>query len=165
MIQVQDKSSEETITQIFNFLDQCGASNFNLEALSNFLKARGILQPSGKLEGKEAESYYLTNMSSFLSKDNLDEDMVDERNDALNKLDSVKGSEVNLPGYNDSGQRDEKWWYFEGKKNPYKLVMLDAFRQIADPFGVEIKGTTGAGVTQEDNAFDFEPNPAQPTQP
>ena len=67
-------------------------------------------------------------MSSFLSNENLDEKLVDERNNALNKLDSVKGSDVQLPGYKESGQRDEKWWYFEGKKNPYKLVMLDAFR-------------------------------------
>lgn len=56
----------------------------------------------------------------------------------------------------------------EGKKNPLKVAMLDAFRQISDPFGVEISGETGAGVRNLEEgklSFDYEANPAEPSRP
>ena len=44
--------------------------------------------------------------------------------------------------------------------------MLDSFRKICDPFEVEIKGSTGAGVFEEDtNSFDYESNPSEPSKP
>jgi len=46
--------------------------------------------------------------------------------------------------------------------------MLDAFRQISDPFGVEISGETGAGVRDLEEgkqSFDYEANPAEPSRP
>lgn len=51
------------------------------------------------------------------------------------------------------------------KKNPYKLVMLDSFRKIYDPFNQEIKGVTGGGINPDDDAFDYEANPADPSNP
>ena len=51
------------------------------------------------------------------------------------------------------------------KSNPYKLVMLDAFRLICDPFNKEISGKTGGGINAEDDSFDYEANPAEPENP
>lgn len=43
--------------------------------------------------------------------------------------------------------------------------MLDAFRKICDPFDKEIAGVTGGGINPDDDSFDYEANPADPSKP
>lgn len=54
--------------------------------------------------------------------------------------------------------------------NPYKMSLLESFRKIQDPFGIEIIGQTGGAnfdeqqIDQPDEPFfDFEKNPAEPS--
>ena len=53
--------------------------------------------------------------------------------------------------------------------NPYKESLLNAFRKIEDPFGIEILGQTGGAnftdTSQTSGFFDYEQNPAEPTKP
>ena len=52
------------------------------------------------------------------------------------------------------------------------MALLNAFRSIEDPFGIEIAGKTGGGAggsdqIEDDNAgkFDYEWNPSEPSKP
>ena len=51
------------------------------------------------------------------------------------------------------------------------MALLDSFRAIEDPFGIEIIGQTGGAnfdeeqIDQSQQFFDYEKNPAEPSQP
>ena len=94
---------------------------------------------------KELESYFLANESSFLNEKNLDEELVGQLNvqlddDELNNMMLVE---------------------LDPDTKPYKDAMLNAFRDIEDPFGIEIMGQTGGAnfdsdQIQEQSFFDYE---------
>jgi hypothetical protein len=51
MLQVQDKTSGEMITHIFNFIDNIGdLDSLSAEKIEHFLKTRGILKPDDKFQ-------------------------------------------------------------------------------------------------------------------
>lgn len=76
---------------------------------------------------KELESYYLVNESNFQNEDNLDQDLVEELKQEMEANEMNNRYEAEL----------------DPDANPYKIAMLNAFRGIEDPFGIEILGQTG----------------------
>lgn len=136
---------------------------------------RGILEPTEKLSGKDAEVYYLANMSSYLDEEhNIDDAAVENMNKQLGTLgESItqitfeEKKQTTIDMGRDQSAMSRSIAELEGKSNPLKVAMLDAFRQISDPFGVEISGETGAGVRDLDGklSFDYEANPAEPSRP
>lgn len=90
MIQVLKKDSTEIVMQIFNFVDYCGgAQKIDLNSLKMFLQSKGILE-SEKLEGKDQETYYIANMSSYMNEAALDDDAVDKLNEQLAEIDNMQ---------------------------------------------------------------------------
>ena len=163
MLQVTDDGHDEIVTNIFNFVDSCGGlATFSVDTLERFLASRGIIEPRVELVGKEADTYYMCNMSSHLNKANLDEKLVDSLEQEVARMDEDQEN-IAIPGY-EGNIRDEKQWYFESKNLPYKNLMLEAFRLAYDPFSVEIKGETGGGIGNSES-FDYEPNPSDPANP
>ena len=47
MIQIVDKKSSEIVSQVFNFIDTIGEP-LSVEAIEDFLRVRGILEPPAK---------------------------------------------------------------------------------------------------------------------
>lgn len=103
------------------------------------------------------ESYYLTNESNFMNEKNVDPDLVFQLNKELEE------DEVNTL----------KIVELDPDTKPYKMALLNAFRDIEDPFGIEVQGQTGGATFDLDNAdagddgsfFDYCPNPADPSRP
>ena len=125
MLQVEDKASNDLITQIFNFIDTMGADLIP-DNIEKFLFLRGILKPETRLKDvKEMESYLFANDSSYLNvkKHNEMEAVCQEMNNELKTTDKLE-----TVSYNPDD--DIK----------YKDKILEVFRQMVDPFGIEIVG-------------------------
>lgn len=141
------------IGQIFNFIDMMGGmQELNLANLDKFLKSKGILdlgitgEVNQKSLGKElkdpkdSEFYYMGNMSSYLNESQLDEQHVNYLNNKVLRVMNEERQEVEL----------------EHDDAPYKNTMLEAFRAIADPFGVEFlnKHLPGSLASFHDDMLD-----------
>ena len=118
--------------------------------LEKFLITRGILAPKEALKDpKDIEMYNLSNQSSFLNEDKpLDpklEDSVYFQPDLvqLNNEEMLRNTE-----------KLEAVTFPEPDIVNYKKHLLDAFKDIEDPFNLEIEGV-----------FDYEQNPSDPSQP
>ena len=68
--------------------------------------------------------YYLVNEGNFQNEKNLDADLIEKLNEELGVGEVNERELVDL----------------DGEYNPYKISMLNAFRKIEDPFGIEIMG-------------------------
>jgi len=71
---------------------------------------------------KDQESYFLANQSNYKNVTNLDSDKVEQLNFEL--ADDEKRMIAEL----------------DPDTNPYKMTLLQSFRKIEDPFGIEILG-------------------------
>lgn len=125
MIQIFDKKTGETITQIYNFMDLLGGpAGLNADSIEAFLFSRGVLQKDGKFtDPKHQEAYTLTNNSSYLNF---------ERNQALE--DGLKTKNEHLE--QNTEQKEEI--NYDPATIKYKEEIIKAFRMVADPFNVEI---------------------------
>lgn len=142
MIQIFDKKTGETITQIYNFLDLLGGpAGLNVDSVEAFLFSRGVLQKNEPFtDPKHKEAYTLTNNSSYL---------YEERTLALEEGLKVKNERLE---HNTELKEEIN---YDPATIKYKEEIIKAFRMVADPFNVEI----GEGE------FDFEQNPAEPSKP
>ena len=98
----------------------------------------------------------MANESNFMNDANIDSNVVDQ----LNK--ELEDDEINML------QLVE----LDPDFNPYKESLLNCFRDIEDPFGIEIMGQTGGASFDQDQInsndgkfFDYMQNPAEPSQP
>lgn len=87
----------------------------------------------------------MANESSFQNEKNLDSDLVERLNFELKEDDQNNRLIIEL----------------DPQTNPYKDAMLNAFRDIEDPFGIEIIGQTGGANFASDQIgeqgfFDYE---------
>ena len=145
MLQIQDKATTEIVCQIYNFVDLMGGvSSLTVDSIEKFLITRGVIKPPGELkktltDKKDRDTYELSNESSYLNRANLNEELVDELNDEMRINEHVEPCE------------------FHADTIDYKLQLLRSFRQVNDPFGIEILG--------EEAEFDYEMNPSEPEQP
>jgi|TARA_B110000305_G_C19361422_1_gene599661 hypothetical protein len=145
MLQIQDKSTQEIVCQIYNFVDLMGGvSNMTVDTIEKFLITRGVLKPPGELkktltDKKDRDAYELANESSYLNKANLNEDHVDELNEEMREAEQIIDFAYHADTIN------------------YKKELLKSFRQVNDPFNVEILG--------EEADFDYEMNPSDMSQP
>lgn len=71
---------------------------------------------------KDQESYFIANQSNFKNVTNLDSDIVEQLNIEL--ADDAERMIAEL----------------DPETNPYKMTLLQSFRKIEDPFGIEILG-------------------------
>lgn len=109
-------------------------------------------------------------MSSHLNEQALDDEAVENLNMQMAEIDDMKQVESMKLMEEAAAERNAAMIGIaqgqpKPKSNPYKLVMLDAFRNICDPFGKEISGKTGGGINADDDSFDYEANPAEPEKP
>lgn len=121
-----------------------GVNNLTVDTIEKFLITRGVIRPPGELkqiltDKKERDAYELANESSYLNKANLNEDKVDQLNNEMREAEQMEALE------------------FHADTIDYKKQLLRSFRQVNDPFGVEILG--------EEADFDYEMNPAQMEEP
>lgn len=64
----------------------------DVESLRIFLQSKGILEAEN-LEGKDQETYYIANMSSYMNEAALDDDAVDKLNEQLAEIDNMQTQE------------------------------------------------------------------------
>lgn len=145
MLQIQDKSTQEIVCQVYNFVDLMGGlNNLSVDTIEKFLITRGVLRPPGELkktltEKKDRDAYELANESSYLNKANLNEEMVEQLNQEMREAEQIEAFD------------------FEPDTIDYKKQLLRAFRQVNDPFNIEILG--------EEANFDYEMNPSDMEKP
>ena len=88
--------------------------------------ARGILKPSGSFGNqKDKETYRLSNESSFLNT---------KSHDILASADKALNYEL----FENTEELREK--VFDANTIKYKSEILNAYREMSDPFGIEIVG-------------------------
>lgn len=131
--------------------------------------SRGVLQPDGRIsmnnfdpsltpaEAKLSEQYFLSNQSSYLNPGTAEIDnAVAQLNREWLAEDFDKKQQEHLDGSAWSIAMSNKLSGFEGNsKYDYKKEILGIFKDIEDPFRIEIGGET----------FDYEQNPSDPSNP
>lgn len=142
LIQIADKQDGEVITQVYNFMDLLGGqANLNVDNVEQFLMARGILEPTIKIDDpKFHEAYAVTGESSYLNQ---------KRHNNFEEHQRVYNVEL-------AARTEEKTFIeYEAATIDYKHELLEAYKMVHDPFNVEL----------QDGILDFEQNPADLSKP
>ena len=135
MMQVQDKQSGEIISQVYNFVDAMGGTS--PQDVDKFCQSRGIIKSDGKLSAKEQETLNLVNGSSYLNTAHFNSEVMEENREQM-----VSNTEELTIVKLDPNTCD------------YKKHIISIYRNMEDPFGIEIEGV-----------LDYEQNPSDPSKP
>jgi len=141
----KSSSEDEMLCQIFNFVDVIGGKQgITSQNIEKVLKIRGLIEPSNANEAKELdsalveglqaattansvfskkdlESYKFTTKGSHHYAESLDTNQLDNMNQVMEELDALDQIELD--------------------QNAFKFTdhLIGVFRDVADPFGREIK--------------------------